>query len=81
MPDWSGEGEVIQGSRCPKCGAPLEYNGNYWCSETECSYTMPDQRMTKADKHAFNVAYILLMQQTGREPNPDSLYPEAMPGG
>ena len=80
MPSWSGEGELIPGSRCPKCHSALEYNGNYWCSESTCSYTMPE-RMRRSDKQAFNVAYTLLMRQRGQEPDINSLYPEAMPGG
>jgi predicted nucleic acid-binding Zn ribbon protein len=80
MPKWSGEGRLIPGSRCPKCNHPLEYNGNYWCSQEKCNYTMPGEpeRMRQVDKIAFNIAYVLLMQQTGREPNPDSLYREVM---
>lgn len=77
MPDFSGEGLVIVGSRCPRDSEPLEYNGNYWCSNSECPYVMPDQpQMRKADRHAFNVAYTLLMQQTGREPDVSALLPE-----
>jgi len=74
MPEWSGQGRLIPGSRCPKDGKPLEYNGNYWCSNPECDYTMPDYpEMRRADMDAFNVAYVLLMHQTNREPNPKSL--------
>lgn len=76
MPDWSGEGVVIVGSRCPVCSFELEYNGNYWCSQRECDYTMPgdEEGMSRADKEAFNAAYTLLMRQTGREPDPHQLY-------
>ena len=75
MPEWSGDGEVIHGSRCPRCHSELEYNGNYWCSEHTCSYTMPDYEvMTRSDKNAFNVAYLLLMRQRGDEPNTDELF-------
>lgn len=78
MPEWSGEGELIPGSRCPRCNSPLEYNGNYWCSQTKCKYTMPgeENRMRQADKMAFNIAYVLLMQQRGREPDTTVLYQE-----
>jgi hypothetical protein len=34
-----------------------------------------EERMRRSDKDAFNVAYTLLMQQRGEEPNPDALYP------
>ena len=75
MPEWSGEGELIHGSRCPKCHSELEYNGSYWCSETECSYAMPDDdHMRRSDKQTFNVAYTLLMRQRGREPSAGVLY-------
>jgi len=76
MPEWSGEGELILGSRCPKCHSALEYNGNYWCSEPTCSYTMPDyEQMRRSDKQAFNVAYTLLMHQRGQEPKPEAMFP------
>ena len=78
MPEWSGEGVLIPGSRCPKCNSPLEYNGNYWCSERACQYTMPgeEDRMRQVDKMAFNIAYVLLMQQRGEEPDTSVLYRE-----
>lgn len=77
MPEWSGDGEVIQGSRCPKCHSALEYNGNYWCSQTACPYAMPGdpEHMRRSDKEAFNVAYTLLMHQRGQEPDPHALMP------
>jgi len=66
---------VIEGSRCPRCNFELEYNGNYWCTQEECDYTMPDvEGMTSDDKQAFNAAYTLLMRQTGREPDPQALF-------
>lgn len=77
MPKCSGDGELIRGSRCPKCGSPLEYNGNYWCSESRCSYVMPE-RMTRADKQAFNVAYVLLMKQRNQEPLASAIYQEVL---
>lgn len=73
MPEWSGDGELIPGSRCPRCHAPLEYNGNYWCSRRDCTYTMPAERMSRKDKDAFNVAYTLFMQQHGEEPDAGAL--------
>jgi predicted nucleic acid-binding Zn ribbon protein len=70
----SGEGRIIPGSHCPKCNEALEYNGNYWCSDVDCPYIMPADRMRGSDKRAFNIAYVLLMQQLGREPRADVLY-------
>lgn len=64
------EGELIPGSRCPKCQKPLAYNGNYWCSE--CDWVLPEKASRK-EKDAFNVAYVLLMKQRGEEPDPDVL--------
>lgn len=79
MPEWSGEGTVIPGSRCPKCNSPLEYNGNYWCSERDCTYTMPDyEHMKRRDKQAFNVAYILYMRQRGQEPKASAILQEVL---
>lgn len=83
MPAWSGEGEVIPDSHCPLCKEPLEYNGNYWCSNPECEYVMGDLHYgsgapldeVMADRRAFNEAYPLLMAQRGEKHNPDSLYP------
>jgi hypothetical protein len=82
MPEWSGEGQLIHGSRCPRCQSELEYNGNYWCSRTECRYVMPGdpERMRRSDKDAFNVAYTLLMHQRGEEPKPEALYPPKKTG-
>lgn len=58
-----GTGTLIRGSRCPRCSAALEYNGNYWCSE--CPWVLPEDG-TRAEKDAFNLAYVLFMVQTGR---------------
>ena len=69
---FGGTGTLILGSRCPKCGAAMEYNGNYWCSE--CPWILPEHPRTQAEKHAFDVAYVLYMQQTGQEPDPRVLY-------
>lgn len=72
------EGFLIKGSRCPQCNEPLVYNGNYWCSE--CDYVMPELtgKSRRADKHAFNVAYTLFMQQRGKEPEANVLYRDAL---
>lgn len=84
MPEWSGDGEVIRGSACcPLCKSDLEYNGNYWCSNTECEYVMGDLGETDGvpfdevmqDRKAFNRAYPMLMKQRGKPHNPDALYP------
>ena len=32
--------------------------------------------MRQVDKMAFNIAYVLLMQQRGRDPDPSVLYQE-----
>lgn len=69
---WSKHGELIKGSRCPKCHSPLVYNGNYWCST--CDYIMPSPCATKKDKHAFDVAYTLLMQQRNKQPDISVLF-------
>lgn len=61
---FGGSGTLIPGSRCPRCSAAMEYNGNYWCSE--CPWVLPE-RASRAEKAAFNVAYVLYMKQTGRE--------------
>jgi hypothetical protein len=66
MISYGGTGTLIPGSRCPKCGEPLEYNGNYWCSD--CPWVLPEFPRG-ADLNAFEVAYVLYMQQTGREPD------------
>lgn len=58
-------GFLIVGSRCPKCGEAMEYDGNYWCSK--CPWVLPE--FCVGEEHeAFLVAYVLYMQQTGREP-------------
>jgi hypothetical protein len=67
---FGGTGFLIQGSRCPRCSAPMEYDGNYWCSE--CPWVLPE-RASREEKDAFNVAYVLYMQQTGREPKTSAL--------
>lgn len=38
---FGGSGELIPGSRCPRCSSPMEYNGNYWCSE--CPWVLPER--------------------------------------
>jgi hypothetical protein len=67
---FGGSGELIPGSRCPRCSAPMEYNGNYWCSE--CPWVLPE-RGSRKEKDAFNVAYVLLMKQHGEEPDISAL--------
>lgn len=59
---------IIKDSRCPKCSSEIEYDGNYWCSDEDCNWVLPDSPRSFEDKNAFVVAYVLLMQQTGREP-------------
>ena len=78
MPACSGDGELIIGSRCPIDSSPLEYNGNYWCSNPSCRYIMPTDRMSKKDKFAFNVAYILLMEQRNETPSLDAIYQDVL---
>lgn len=63
-------GILIERSRCPRCHAELEYSGNYMCSE--CPWVLPENPSQK-EKDAFNVAYVLLMEQTGREPDVSDL--------
>lgn len=63
-PFGQGSGILIEGSRCPRCHSAMEYNGNYWCSV--CPWVLPE-RGSRAERDAFNVAYVLLMKQTGRE--------------
>ena len=58
-------GFLIVGSRCPRCNSEMEYDGNYWCSD--CPWILPEWPRGR-DREAFEVAYVLLMQQTGREP-------------
>lgn len=71
------QGTLIEGSRCPECHQPLIYNGNYWCSE--CDYVMPElypepgYKPRQKDIDAFNIAYTLLMQQRGDQPDPKAL--------
>lgn len=65
MSEFSGEGRRIPGSECPRCGDILEYNGNYWCASEGCPWVLPDP-CTGRDQDAFELAYILLMKQTGR---------------
>lgn len=70
MPSWSGNPRLlIPGSRCPRCNSPMEYDGNYWCSSVECDWVLPEN-CSGADAEAFKVAYVLLMQQRGEEPDP-----------
>ena len=58
-------GFLIAGSRCPRCSSEVEYDGNYFCSS--CTWVLPEFPRGK-DRDAFHVAYVLYMEQNGREP-------------
>ena len=64
-------GELIKGSRCPKCNNECEYNGNYWCST--CSWVLPHYENGTSGKYeeTFKILYVLLMKQRGLEPDID----------
>lgn len=65
MPRWL---KPIKGSRCPECFSEIVYDGTYSCS-AECGWYLPDPTRKREDKHAFNVAYTLLMAERGEQPD------------
>lgn len=62
---------IIKGSHCPRCSEQIQYNGNYYC--TYCTWALPDPIVKKEDKHAFNLAYTLLMHQRNEQPDVKNL--------
>lgn len=75
-------GDPIPGTRCPTCGQPITYNGNYFCIDwtypftgtpgtCDWAMTAETELMTKKEKHLFNVAYTQLMLLRGEKPKAD----------
>ena len=45
---------VVKGHRCPKCGDPIVYNGNYYCKSREtggrCRWVMTAESRSVRDR-------------------------------
>lgn len=69
-------GDPIPNTRCPECGGPIVYNGNYYCADYnngDCKWALPHPTLRDEDHLAFQVAYTELMHMRGEEPDVEAL--------
>lgn len=55
--------------RCPSCGGPCVYNGNYFCLDADCGWALPCNEDGGHHPHQlwFEHAHESLMEYRGRK--------------